>query len=171
MSVSTTVASGQRPCNGATPEPPVDLPASAETSPTATAVILGSGRTHVWMAGRGALSCPSGGTVGTSRAPVCRGRVADGSGCVGVLSQLISQYCDPIPAGPVVVVCRPVLATMTEQYALRQVAATVFAPSRLARSSTPYARQPSVPAPQRIACSSPTSAPNSSTWRHYGTAE
>jgi rod shape-determining protein MreB len=131
MSVSTTVVSGQHPLGGPAAAPPADNRASAETSPTAVAVILGSGRTHVWVAGRGGLSCPSGGIVGTSRAPVRHGRVADGSGCVGVLSQLIGRYRDPVPAGSVVVVCRPVLATMAEQYALRQVAAAVFAPSRV----------------------------------------
>jgi rod shape-determining protein MreB and related proteins len=131
MFASTTVVSGQHPSGGVAAEPPADTGASSETSPTAIAVILGSGQTHVWAAGRGGLSRPSGDTVGTSHAPVRRGRVADGSGCVDVLSQLIRQYRDPIPAGSVVVVCRPVLATMSEQYALRQVAAAVFAPSRV----------------------------------------
>lgn len=131
MSVSATVASGRRPFSGPAPEPPADTPASAETSRTAVAVILGSSQTHVWVAGRGGLSCPSGDTAGTSRAPVRRGRVGEGSGCVDVLTQLIRQYRDPIPAGSVVVVGRPVLATMAEQYALRQVAAAVIAPSRV----------------------------------------
>jgi rod shape-determining protein MreB len=62
---------------------------------------------------------------------VRRGRVADEPGCIDVLSQLIRQYPDPIPAGSVVVVCRPVQATMAEQSALRQVAEAVFAPSRV----------------------------------------
>ena len=84
----------------------------------------------MWVAGRGGLSCPSIETAGT-HAPVRRGRVADGSGCVGVLTQLARRQRDPIPAGPVVVVCRPVLATMAEQYALRRVATAVFAPSRV----------------------------------------
>lgn len=131
MFESTTVASGRHPSSRPATEPPADIPASAETSPTPIAVILGSGQTHVWVHGRGGLSCPSGDTVGTSGAPVRRGRVADGSGCIGVLSQLIRQYRDPIPAGPVVVVCRPVQATMAEQHALGQVAAAVFAPSRV----------------------------------------
>jgi rod shape-determining protein MreB len=131
MSVSTTVASGRRPSGGPAAEPPVDAQASAETSPTAMAVMLGSGQTRVWVSARGGLSCPSGGTAGTAGAPVRRGRVADGSGCVGVLTRLIRRYRDPIPAGSVVVVCRPVLASMAEQYALRRVAAAVFAPSRV----------------------------------------
>jgi rod shape-determining protein MreB len=131
MSVSAAVASGQHPSSSPAAEPPVDPHPAAETSPLAIAVILGSARTQVWVAGRGALSCPSGEAVGTSRAPIRRGRVADGPGCVDQLTQLIRQYRDPIPAGSIVVVCRPVLATMAEQYALRQVAAAVFNPSRL----------------------------------------
>ncbi|WP_158647123.1 rod shape-determining protein [Actinoplanes sp. ATCC 53533] len=131
MSVSTTVVSGQQPSIGPAGAAPADTRGSAETSPTAIAVSLGSGQTHVWVAGHGGLSCPSGDTVGTSHAPVRRGRVADRSGCIDVLAGLIRRYRDPIPAGPVVVVCRPVLATATEQDVLRQVAAAVFAPSRV----------------------------------------
>jgi len=130
MSISTTVASGQHRSSRPAAEPPVDTQSSAESSPTAIAVILGSSQTHLWVAGRGGLTCPSSETVGT-RAPMSRGRVADGSGCVGVLTQLARQHRDPIPAGPVVVVCRPVLATMAEQYALRRVATAVFTPSRV----------------------------------------
>jgi rod shape-determining protein MreB len=47
------------------------------------------------------------------------------------LSQLIRRYSDPIPPGSVVVVCRPVLATMAEQDAIRRVVAGVLAPSRV----------------------------------------
>jgi rod shape-determining protein MreB len=130
MFESTSVASGPHPTSRPATEPPADTPASAGTAPP-IAVVLGSGQTHVWVHGRGALSCPSGDTPGTSAAPVRRGRVADGSGCIGVLTRLIRQYRDPVPAGSVVVVCRPVQATMGEQYALRQVAAAALAPSRV----------------------------------------
>jgi rod shape-determining protein MreB and related proteins len=131
MSVSTTVISGRQPGSGPAAEHPVDTHTNAETLPTAVAVILGSGRTHTWVAGHGGLSCPSGDTAGTSNAPVRRGRVADVPGCIGVLSQLIRPYRDSTPAGSVVVVCRPVQATTAEQSALRQVAAAVFVPSRV----------------------------------------
>jgi rod shape-determining protein MreB len=131
MPASSTVAPARHPISGPAPEPPVDSHASAETSPTAIAVILGSARTQVWVAGRRGLSCPTGDTAGASRALVRRGRVADSRGCVDLLTRLIRQYRDPIPAGSVVVVCRPVLATMAEQYLLRQVATAVFAPSRV----------------------------------------
>ncbi|MBF9128397.1 rod shape-determining protein [Plantactinospora sp. S1510] len=111
--------------------PRTDARPGATTPPNAIAVSLGSGRIQVWAAGRGGLGCPSAGTAGTSRVPVRRGRVVDGPGCTGVLSQLIRQYRDPIPAGPVVVVCRPVQTTTTEQHALGQVVEAVFAPSRV----------------------------------------
>jgi rod shape-determining protein MreB len=82
----------------------------------------------VWAAGRGVRSSP---IVGTPGSPVRRGRVADTAGCIGVLTQLIRRGAEPIPAGPVVVVCRPVLATMAEQHALRQIVTEVLAPSRV----------------------------------------
>ena len=71
MSVSTTVVSGQHPSSGPAAAPPTDIQASATTPPTAIAVSLGSGRTHVWVAGRGSLSCPTGDTVGTARDHRC----------------------------------------------------------------------------------------------------
>jgi rod shape-determining protein MreB len=131
MCVSTTVALGEHLSSGPRAGRAIDVQPSATTSPAAIAVSLGSGRTHVWVAGRGSLSCPTADTVGTARSPVRRGRVADASGCVGVLSQLVRQHRDPIPAGCVVVACRPVLATMAEQDAVRRVVAAVFAPSRV----------------------------------------
>jgi len=131
MSVSATAAPGEHPSSGLAAEPRLDTRPAAETSAAAIAVVLGSGRTQVWVAGRGSLTCPTGDALGASRAPVRRGRVADRPGCVDLLTQLAHEYRDPIPAGSVVVVCRPVLATMAEQYALRQVAEAVFAPSRL----------------------------------------
>jgi len=125
------VVSGRRPTSGPAAGPPIEVQPSATTPPTAIAVSLGSGRAHVWAAGRGSVSCSTAGTIGAARSPVRRGRVADGSGCIGMLSRLIDQYRDPIPAGGVVVVCRPVLATAVEQDAIRQVVAAVFAPSRV----------------------------------------
>src|SRR4051794_32468381 len=115
MFVTTTAVSGRQPSNGPAGQPLHDAQPSATTPPTAIAVNLGSARTQVWAAGRGSLNCPTVETVGTSSSPVRRGRVAYGAGCIGVLSRLIRQYRDPIPAGSVVVVCRPVLATMAEQ--------------------------------------------------------
>jgi rod shape-determining protein MreB len=131
MFESTTVVSGQHPSSGPEAGPPIDVLPSKTTPPAAIAVNLGSGRTHVWVAGRGSLSCPTAHTVGTAGSPVRRGRVADGPSCIGVLSQLIRQYRDPVPAGCVVVVCRPVLATMAEQHAVRRVVAAVLDPSRV----------------------------------------
>jgi rod shape-determining protein MreB len=131
MFVPTTVVSGQPPSSGPPAGPPIEARPGAPTLPTAIAVNLGSGRTQVWVAGRGSVSCPTGDTFGTAGSPVRRGRVVDGSGCIVVLSQLIRRYSDPIPPGSVVVVCRPVLATMAEQDAIRRVVAGVLAPSRV----------------------------------------
>jgi rod shape-determining protein MreB and related proteins len=131
MFVSNTALPGRPPSSGPAARAPIEVQPGAPTPPAAIAVNLGSGRTHVWVAGRGSLSCPTIETVGAASAPMRRGRVADGPGCIGVLSGLIREYRDPIPAGAVVVVCRPVLATMAEQYAIRQVVAAVLAPSRI----------------------------------------
>jgi rod shape-determining protein MreB len=126
-----TVVSAQQPLTGPSTGPHTDARPGGTTPPTAIAVSLGSGRIQVWAAGRGGLGCPNVDTAGPSRTPVRRGRVVDGPGCVDVLSQLIRQYRDPIPAGPVAVVCRPVQTTATEQHALGQVVEAVFAPSRV----------------------------------------
>jgi len=126
-----TVVSGQQPSSGSSSGPRIGAQPSAGTPPTAIAVSLGSGRIHVWAADRGSLSCPGTDPVGPSRAPVRRGRVVDEAGCINVLSQLIRQYRDPIPTGPVVVVCRPVQTPTAEQHALGQVVDAVFAPSRM----------------------------------------
>jgi rod shape-determining protein MreB len=131
MFVPATVVAGQPHTSGPLAGPPIEDRLDAPAQPTAIAVDLGSGRTQVWVAGRGSVSRPTGDTFGTAGPLVRRGRVVDGSGCIVVLSQLIRRYKDPIPPDSVVVVCRPVLATMAEQDAIRRVVAAVFAPARV----------------------------------------
>jgi rod shape-determining protein MreB len=122
MRVPSTMDSPSRPAGGT---PRVVRP------PTAVAVDLGSGSAGIWAAHRGTLTGPSG-DAGTRTAPlVRRGSVVDGPGCVALLTRMIGQYPDPIPAGPVVVGTVPVLATAAQKAALRKVLDTVFAPSRL----------------------------------------
>lgn len=106
-------------------------PAGPPHVTAAVAVDLGSARTRVWVAGRGTLSCATGDTPATAGKLVRRGRVADGAGCIALLSELVGKYREPVPAGPVVVACRPVLATMAEQEAVRRVLTEVLAPSRV----------------------------------------
>jgi rod shape-determining protein MreB len=117
-----SVSVGQRVDDGA---------ATGATRRTAVAVDLGSGRTQVWAANRGTLGGPTGAATGSSGAPVRRGRVVDAAACARVLGELAGTYRDPIPAGPVVMACRPVTATMAEQYVMRRIVEEVFAPSRM----------------------------------------
>jgi rod shape-determining protein MreB len=109
------------------------------TSPTALAVDLGSCAVGVWAAHRGTVSGSCGDAFASAGTPVRRGRVVDVDGCITVLSQLVSQYTEPVPAGGVVVACRPVLASETDQDATRRVLDAVFAPCRLQFIDTVHA--------------------------------
>jgi rod shape-determining protein MreB len=131
MLESTAAVPGRQSSSGPAAGPPDHVESNATTAAPATAVDLGSGRTHVWVAGRGSLSCATAGADGTVGAPVRRGRVVDGAGCIDVLTRLVRRRREPIRPGSAVVVCRPVLATMEEQHALRQVVDAVFLPSRV----------------------------------------
>jgi rod shape-determining protein MreB and related proteins len=131
MVVPTPVVSGQDLSNDPVAAPVGGVPPAASAWPSAAAVDLGSGHTQVWVAGRGSVSCPTGDTVRATGSLVRRGRVTDGSGCINMLSELIRQYRDPVPEGSVVVVCRPVLATLAEQHALHRVVTDVFPASRV----------------------------------------
>ena len=63
MFVSTSAVSGQHPSSGPAAGPPIDVQPSGATPPAAIAVNLGSGQTHMWVAGQGSLSCPTAGTA------------------------------------------------------------------------------------------------------------
>ncbi|MEV0810487.1 rod shape-determining protein [Micromonospora sp. NPDC050200] len=104
---------------------------SATKPPIAVAVDLGSGSIGVWVTHRGFLSGPCGDAFASVGTLVRRGRVVDAAGCAALLSELLRQYTDPVPAGGIVVACRPVLSTQTDEQAMRRVLANAFAPSRL----------------------------------------
>jgi rod shape-determining protein MreB len=94
---------------------------------SAIAVDLGSDGAGVWTAQQGVVSgrCESAGRL------IHRGRVVDFDGCVAMLSQLVGTFAQPVPAGGVVVACRPVLASGDDQETTRRVLKAVFEPSRL----------------------------------------
>ncbi|MEU7876517.1 rod shape-determining protein [Dactylosporangium sp. NPDC049140] len=104
----------------------------ATTRPAAVAVDLGSGRTRIWASGQPVLSAPtfSDSLMNPSRL-VHRGRIADPAGYERLLTRLLRRYHRPLPAGAVVVACRPVLATADDEAAVRRLLTAVFAPSRL----------------------------------------
>ncbi|MEV4202461.1 rod shape-determining protein [Micromonospora globbae] len=100
-------------------------------TPTAVAVDLGSCTVGVWASHRGTLTGPCGDAFSSAGRLVRRGRVVDVDGCALLLDQLIRRYDEPLPAGAVVVACRPLLAAESDEAAMRRVLDTVFAPSRI----------------------------------------
>lgn len=108
-----------------------DRPA-AHHEPTPIAVDLGSGYTHIWIAGHGCHAAP---TVdpGLSRPTplVRRGAIVDRAGCVSLLTRLCRTLVSPLPVRPVVVVCRPVHSDTTDQEAIRQVITAAVNPGRI----------------------------------------
>lgn len=105
--------------------------AARPATPAAVAVDLGSGRTQVWASRRGTAGCPTGSGRGSSPVPVQRARITDGAACADLLTRLVRQFREPVPAGSVVVACRPVLAGPEHDAVLREIVQHVFAPSRV----------------------------------------
>jgi rod shape-determining protein MreB len=120
---STTIQSGNEDANA------VALPGVG--APSVVAVDLGSACARVWASRQSSVSAATGASFGVAGSLVRRGRILDEQGCIALLSDLARRFPEPITADGVVVACRPVQATMTEQYALRRVVTAVFAPSRL----------------------------------------
>ena len=109
-------------------------PASADrrAGPAAVTVDIGSGQTRLWVVGDGIRVAPSvGDAPGRSTPLVRRGRIVDAAGCVSLLNRMAHSRSPALPVGPVVVACRPVLATSADQDVIRRVVNAVFAPSRL----------------------------------------
>jgi rod shape-determining protein MreB and related proteins len=100
--------------------------------PAALAVDLGSGQARVWSVGDGIRAVPTADNGLRWPAPlVRRGRIVDADGCVSLLTRLVHAFPHGLAAGPVVVACRPVLATAVDQDAIRRVVTAAFAPSRI----------------------------------------
>jgi rod shape-determining protein MreB len=110
---------------------PANLITTSRAAPVPVAVDLGSGSVRVWAAHRGTLSGPSGDVSACTGSLVRRGRIVDAEGCRVLLSELLRRYPEPVPAGGVVVACRPVLAAPVDQQEMRRLLTAVFAPSRV----------------------------------------
>jgi rod shape-determining protein MreB len=104
---------------------------TVSAKPAALAVDLGSRTACVWTADHGTVTGPCGEVSAAAGTPVRRGRIVDVDGCVGMLSELVRRYPQPVVAGGVVVACRPVLAAEADEEVFRHVLDSVFAPSRL----------------------------------------
>jgi rod shape-determining protein MreB len=100
--------------------------------PAAVAVDLGSAYTRIWAAGRPAVSVPTlSHSLTNPTRLVRRGRIVDSAGYEQLLCRLLRRFHRPLPAGAVVVACRPVRTTADEEDETRQLLTDVFAPSRL----------------------------------------
>ncbi|MDG4787802.1 rod shape-determining protein [Micromonospora sp. WMMD1102] len=108
---------------------------AAETSgtePTAVGIDLGSAYIRVWASGRPLVQLPSLDDSLSNPRPLVRcGRIVDERGLRTLLARILSHYRHPLPAGAVLVACRPVRSTPDDERALRDLLGTVFAPSRL----------------------------------------
>jgi rod shape-determining protein MreB len=94
-------------------------------------VDLGSRTVGVWAAHHGTVDSPWADAPSAAGTLVRRGRIVDVDGCTRVLSHLVRRYPQPVPAGSVVVACRPLLAAEADQDAARRVIDAVLAPARL----------------------------------------
>jgi rod shape-determining protein MreB len=92
--------------------------------PAPLAVDLGSRTARLWTTDGGTVIGPCG-------ALVQRGRVVDAGGCAGMLSDLVRRHREPVAAGGLIVACRPVLATRSDEEVIRQVLDSAFAPDRV----------------------------------------
>jgi hypothetical protein len=115
--------------------PPMPHPsAPADTAGSlAIAVDLGSGYTPIWIAGLGIVTGPTAADSFSQSAPLLeQGRVTDGTGCAALLRRLLRRYGRLPLDRPIVVACRPVLATPADRVALRDVLTAVFGPATVA---------------------------------------
>ncbi|MEU5722005.1 rod shape-determining protein [Micromonospora sp. NPDC047738] len=101
----------------------------ATTRPSPIAVDLGSGQLRIRVGSHATLTT----LVGDRRIRplVRRGQIVDGPGCATALTQLLRQHHVTVPARPLIVACRPLLATAADHDTTRRVLDAVFAPARL----------------------------------------
>ncbi|WP_319463271.1 rod shape-determining protein [Micromonospora sp. RTP1Z1] len=118
---------GHRPDTAGTVSVPTSTIGASTTRPSPIAVDLGSGQLRIRLGSHELV-----GDRSVRRYPVVRrGRIIDGAGCAAALAQLLRQHHVGVPARPLVVVCRPLLATAADQDMTRRVLDAVFAPARL----------------------------------------
>ena len=100
--------------------------------PAAVGVDLGSEYLRIWASGRPMIDVPATAvTDGPDARLVRRGRIVDESGVAALLRRLQARYTRPVPAGALLVVCRPVLTTADQERLVRDVLNDVFEPSHL----------------------------------------
>jgi rod shape-determining protein MreB len=114
-----------------------EAPVAESTCPAAVGIDLGSGYTRIWASGRPLVQLRSlNDSLSNPRPLMQRGRIADPTGLQALLARILARYQHPLPAGAVVVACRPVLNTPDDDNRMRDLLSTVFDPSRLLLTST-----------------------------------
>lgn len=102
---------------------------TAATAPTLLAIDFGSTWLRAWGLARGTVSLPT--ADGPSAAPlVRRGRLVDAPGCTAALRRLRNRL-GSAGTRPLVVACRPVLATPTDEQIMREVLTAALEPRRV----------------------------------------
>ncbi|MEE6259218.1 rod shape-determining protein [Plantactinospora sonchi] len=97
---------------------------------TLLAVDFGSTWLRAWGLARGTASFPT--ADGPSAAPlVRRGRLVDPSGCTAALRRLRNRLGPAAESRPLVVACRPVLATPGDEQTMREVLTAALDPRRV----------------------------------------
>lgn len=100
--------------------------------PAAVGLDVGGAGTRIWASGHGMLHVAYPATpTGAGTGPVVRGRIADPHTLWALLSGLRAGRRRPLPAGAVVVACRPVGCDPRVESAVRGLVTTVFEPARL----------------------------------------
>ncbi|MEV4138824.1 rod shape-determining protein [Dactylosporangium sp. NPDC049742] len=106
--------------------------ASPAHEPAAVGLDLGGAGARIWASGRGVLQLSYPETVTAPwSGPVARGRITDLDAMRTLLSGLSWERRRPLPAGAVVVACRPVGTDPRAEPAVRGLLTKVFEPARL----------------------------------------
>ncbi|MEV0457949.1 cell shape-determining protein MreB [Catellatospora methionotrophica] len=117
------------PATATTPRGPATRTIPAQAEAAAVGIDLGSRYLRVWASGRPMVDVPA---MTHSRTPlVRRGRVVDENGVAMLLNRLAGRYAQPVPAGSLLVVCRPILATAEHERLVRDLLGEVFSASRV----------------------------------------
>jgi rod shape-determining protein MreB len=122
----TTVPAIAMPTSGTPPG------ATGAVVKPAVAVDLGSGYARLWASGWGPIADP--GAVRCVTMPdglVERGQIIDTPGCAAVINRLRRHQPALPPGRPLVVACRPVLASQADQDAIRRVITSTLGPARV----------------------------------------
>ncbi|GAA2575446.1 hypothetical protein GCM10010399_01150 [Dactylosporangium fulvum] len=114
----------------AAPAQRLDPAGTAAVQPTAIGVDIGSAYTRIWVSGRPLVHTRTGGSP-VEREVVRHGRITDPAAASAMLAGLCGRHNPALPAGAIVVACRPAQADTRDEQALRQTLMAALTPKRL----------------------------------------